>query len=110
LQSLHAAGLHDLRDWVVVEMFQNCGHIHVLDCEGWNISNTGLEALAVLGQELCDVSFKAVKNISIDGVEMMLVGCKNICKLNLTNCPNIDQKAVIEAASELCDHYVSVAK
>ena len=41
---------------------------------------------------------------------MLLVGCKNICKLDVTNCPKIDQNAVIEAASELCDHYVSVAK
>ncbi len=110
LHSLVAAGLYDLRDWVVAEMFQNCGHIHVLDCESWNISNTGLEALAVLGRELCEVSFKSVKEISIDGVEMMLVGCKNICKLDVTNCPKIDQNAVIEAASELCDHYVSVVK
>jgi hypothetical protein len=110
LQTLLAAGLHDLRDWVIVEMFQNCGHIHILDCESWNISNTGLEALAALGQELCEVSFKAVKEISIEGVEMLLVGCKNICKLNVTNCPKIDQDAVAEAASELCDHYVSVSK
>ena len=63
LHSLVAAGLHDLRDWVVAEMFQNCGHIHVLDCESWNISNTGLEALAVLGRDLCQVSFKSVKEI-----------------------------------------------
>jgi hypothetical protein len=48
-------------------------------------------------------------NGAIDGVEMMLVGCKNICKLNVTNCPKIDQNAVIDAASELCDHYVSIA-
>ena len=50
LHSLVAAGLHDLRDWVVAEMFQNCGHIHVLDCESWNISNTGLEDHSV---EIC---------------------------------------------------------
>lgn len=109
LHTLIAAGLDDLRDWVIVEMFQNCGHIHVLDCEGWNISNTGLEVLAVLGQELCEISFKNIKEISIEGVEMMLVGCKNICKLNVSGCPKIDLNAVVEAASELCDHYVSIA-
>ncbi len=110
LHSLLAAGLHDLRDWVIAEMFQNCGHIHILDCEGWNISNAGLEALATLGQELCEVSFKSVKDITIEGVEMLLVGCQNLCKLNVMDCPKIDQDAVHEAASELCDHYVSVAK
>ncbi len=109
LHTLIAAGLDDLRDWVIVEMFQNCGHIHVLDCEGWNISNTGLEVLALLGQELCEISFKNVKEISIEGVEMMLVGCRNICKLNVSGCLKINSNSVVEAASELCDHYVSIA-
>ena len=110
LHALIAAGLHDLRDWVIAEMFKNCGHMHVLDLEGWNFSNAGLEALAVLGLELCEVSFKSVKDITIDGIEMLLVGCKNICKLDVTKCPKIDHATVCEAASELCDHYVSIAK
>jgi hypothetical protein len=108
LHCLLAAGLSDLRDWVLAEVFKNCGHIHILDCEDWNISNAGLEALAVLGKELCSTSFKSAKEISIEGIEMMLVGCKNICKLNVSNCPKIDQEALANAASELCDHYVSI--